>query len=168
MCVREREATPKRQMDGRAPSLRGCATARPDARNTTRKRACSPANAFSDPVMTIAPISLSPSIKRRASFSSATSATLSALSALGLLSVTSATRDAGRDVIMFSYFASKAETGGAAEDADAVVDVDVDMDMDMDLNVDVVNWDGVVNRVGVVRVGLRGEEKKTVVARAES
>jgi len=58
---------------------------------------------------------------------------------------------------MFSYFASKAEAGDA-EDADAVVDVD----MDVDLNVDVVNWDG------VVRVGLRGEEKKTVVARATS
>ena len=125
--------------------LRGCGH---------KKRARSPANAFSDPVMTIAPISLSASIKRRASFSSAISAMLSALSALGLLSVTSATRDAGRDVIMFSYFASK---------ADAVVDIG----MDMDLNVDVVNWDG-VNRDGLVRVGLRGEEKKTVAARATS
>jgi len=96
-------------------------------------------------------ISLSASIKRSASVSSATSAMLIALRNLGLLSVTSATRDAGRDVIMFSYF-SKAD----AEDRDAVVD------MDMDVNVDVVN------RVGVIKVGLRGEEKKTVVARAVS
>jgi len=80
---------------------------------------------------------------------------LSALSAFGLLSVTSATRDAGRDVIMFSYFASKADAGDA-EGADAVVD------MDMDVNVDLVN------RVGIITVGLCGEEKKTVVARVVS
>jgi len=118
-------------------------------------RTYSPANALSDPAMTIALISLSVSIKRSASVSSAISAMLSALRALGLLSVTRATRDAGRDVIMFSYFASKTDAGDA-EDADAVVD------MDMDVNVEVVN------RVGAIKVGLRGEEKKAVVARVVS
>lgn len=103
--------------------------------------------------MTIAPISLSASIERSASFSSVISAMLSALSALGLLSVTSATRGAGRDVKMFSYFASKADAGEAE---DAVVDVDMNVDVN------------VVNRVRAVRVGLRGEENKTAVVRAVS
>ena len=123
--------------------------------HTPHTQTCSPANALSDPAMMIAPTSLSASIKRSASVSSAMSAMLSALSALGLLSVTSATRDAGRDAIMFSYFASKADAGDA-EDADAVVD------MDMDVNVDVVN------RVRAINVGLRGEEKKVVVVRVVS
>ena len=105
--------------------------------------------------MTIALISLSVSIKRSASVNSSISAMLSALSALGLLSVTSAMRDVGRDVSMFSYFASKADAGDAV-DADAVVD------MDMDMNVEVMN------RVGVIKVGLYGEEKRTVVARVVS
>ena len=103
--------------------------------------------------MTIAPISLSASIERSASFSSVISAMLSALSALGLLSVTSATRGAGRDVKMFSYFASKVDAGEAE---DAVVDVDMNVDVN------------VVNRVRAVRVGLRGEENKTAVVRAVS
>jgi hypothetical protein len=55
---------------------------------------------------------------------------------------------------MFSYFASKADVGDAEEDA--VVDVDMNVDVD------------VVNRVRVVKVGLRGEENKTAVVRAVS
>jgi len=110
---------------------------------------CSPAKAFSDPVMTITPISLSASADCSALVSSAISAMLSALSALGLLSVTSAARG---DVIMFSYFTPKADAGDA-EDADAVVDIDVDMNV------------GTVNRAGVIKLASHGEEK-TVVARA--
>jgi hypothetical protein len=54
---------------------------------------------------------------------------------------------------MFSYFASKTDAGEAE---DAVVDVDMNVDVD------------VVNRVSVVKVGLRGEENKTAVVRAVS
>lgn len=53
------------------------------------------------------------------------------LSDLGLLSVTSATRNAGRNVITFLYFASKAEW--ETWRMETVGDMDTDIDVSVDV-----------------------------------
>ncbi len=62
-----------------------------------------PANAFSEPVRTMAPTELSESASFMASFNSRKSGELSAFKAFGRLSVMSATPGTGRAAMMFSY-----------------------------------------------------------------
>ena len=62
-----------------------------------------PANAFSEPVSTIAPTESSLSASSSAWFNSLNNGLLSAFNDLGLLSVTSSTEGSGRETKMYSY-----------------------------------------------------------------
>jgi len=67
------------------------------------------AKAFSDPVITIAPVSLSPSSLLRASFSSRKRGVQSAFKALGRCNVINPTPGFGAETLMNSYAGSSVE-----------------------------------------------------------
>ena len=84
-----------------------------------------PANVFSDSVLKKVPIFLYASIKRRASF-----VQLCNRRHVERVQCFGPVEHRDRDVIMFSYFASRADAGDALlEDTDAVVDVDVNVEL---------------------------------------
>ena len=74
-----------------------------------------PANAFSEPVNTIAPTESSLSASSSAWFSSLNNGLLSAFNDLGLLSVTSSTEGSGRETKIYSYCDDDVDMGRTIE-----------------------------------------------------